>query len=251
MNRGAVRRLLMGRSGHDLVVSILLLGALLTPWSVAVPTLQWPRLFAWQSPPALVAIGALALVPIRHARRYAVPLIVVAGLALVGWGGWAAAQLLTPSFLSSGFPFLPIDLIGEGWYIGWLAFAVAVDALAVEASADERPARPWEVWPFALVPGMGLVRLRYFGRGRFWLLAVAFFVFLIKASAVNPSEFQYYGAYGGLPEPRPRAAVLIPFVLGVLTWLASLWDTHQKLRLEKIPDRSILRATKDGDSGAG
>ncbi|HXM51717.1 MAG TPA: hypothetical protein VN913_00430 [Candidatus Binatus sp.] len=226
---------------RDLLLGGLLLIGLLTPWSVAIPTLHWSRMFGWQSPLALVVTGAVVLTRIRSFRRYAIPAVTIAGLGLLAWPGWAGAQLLAPAFRASGFPFLPIDLLGEGWYISLLAFAIAVDGIAADASQDERAARPSEVWPFAIVPGAGLIRMHYFGRGRLWMAAAAFAVFLLQADAISPAEFQFYGALGSLPPPQPRGAALIPFALGVLVWLASLWDTRQKLLLEQAADESLER----------
>lgn len=225
---------------RDLLVGGLLLIGLLTPWSVAVPTLRWPQTFGWQSPLAFVVSGALITSRVRPLRRYAVPCLLIAGLGLAAWAGWVSAQFLTPAFRASGFRFLPIDLLGEGWYVTLLAFAVGVDGVATDASDDERPARRSDVWPFSIVTGEGLVRMHYLGRGRLWLAAFAFSVFLLQTSAIGPAEFQFYGTLGSLPPPRPRGAVLIPVVLGLLVWLASLRDTQQKLRLERT-DESAAR----------
>ncbi len=230
-----------GGSERDLLLGGLLLIALLTPWSVSVPTQRWPQTFGWQSPLPLLTIAVLVLARLRRSRRDSTLAIAMAGLGLAAWFGWVAAQVLTSTFRATGFPFLPLDLLGEGWYVGLLAFAVSVDGMATAASEDERPARPRDVWPFAVVPGMGLNRLHYPGRGRLWLVAAVFFTFLVQANAIGSEEFRYYGSLGGLPQPHPRGAVLIPLTLGILVLLASLWDTRQKLRLERTADESFVR----------
>lgn len=235
-----------GRSERELLIGGLLLTALLTPWSTAIPPVHWPQRFGWQSPLALVVVTALVIVRVPRLRRYRAPAIVVAGIGLVAWIAWVSAQLLTPTFRNTGFPFLPVDLLGEGWSIALLAFIVTVDGLAVEAS-DEQPARPGQVWAFALVPGMGLVRMAYTARGRLWLAAIAFAVFLLQANGIDWAEFQYYGSLGSLPEPRPRGAVLIPLALGATLWLASLWDTRRKLQLERIEAASHGRSFDQRD----
>ena len=232
-----------GRVDRSLLVGGLLLIGLLTPWSVAISSLHWPQTFGWQSPVALAITAALALTRVGPMRRYVVPAIVIAGLGLVAWAGWVSAQLLAPSVRATDFPFLPIDLLGEGWYVAVLAVAISVDGIASDASDDERPARPREVWPFAIVPGAGLVRMRYRGRGRLWMTAAAFSVFLLQANAILPAEFQFYGSFGGLPPPRPRGAALIPVALGLVVWLASLRDTQQKLRIEQDADARYATAT--------
>jgi hypothetical protein len=232
-----------GRVDRDLLLGGLLLIGLLTPWSVALPSVRWPQIFGWQSPAALVITAALIVTRVGRLRRYTIPAIVIAGLGLAAWFAWLSAQLLTPAFRASGFPFLPIDLLGAGWYAALLAFALGVDGVASDASGDDRPARPREVWPFAIVPGAGLVRLSYPARGRLWMVAAACSVFLLQANAIVPTEFQFYGSFGGLPPPRPRGAALIPVVVGLIIWLASLRDTQQKLRLEQNADTRYGAAT--------
>lgn len=237
-----------GRSERDFLTGGLLLIALLTPWSVSIPTLHWPQVFGWQSPPAVIAVIALLLVRIPRLRPIAWPAILLAALALLAWLGWVVAQLFTPAFRNSGFPFLPIDLIGEGWYIALAAFALTIDGMAVEAASDERPALSRHVWAYAIVPGLGLVRLQYPIRGRIWLLAFTFCVLLIQANAVSSSEFQYFGSFLGLPESRPRGAVFIPSVLALLAGLGSLWDTWSKLGLEKAAAQALVYPLRGRDS---
>jgi hypothetical protein len=239
-----------GRSERELLIGGLLLTALLTPWSIAIPPVHWAQRFGWQSPLALVVIAALVIARVHRLHRYSGLAVLVAGLGLTGWITWVSAQLFTPAFRTTGFPFVPIDLLGEGWSIALLAFVISVDGMAVEASGDDQPARPREVWSFAAIPGMGLVRLHYRGRGRLWLAAVAFSLFLVQANAIGWAEFQYYGSLGSLPEPRPRGAVLIPLVLGVLLWLASLWDTRRKLQLERTAEESFGRSFERRDPTA-
>jgi hypothetical protein len=239
-----------GRTERELLIGGLLLTALLTPWSTAIPPVHWPQRFGWQTPLALVIVAALVVVRVHRLRRRRSPAILVAGGGLLAWFAWVSFQLLTPAFRNTGFPFLPIDLLGEGWSITLLAFVITVDGMAMEGAADDQPARPREVWPFALVPGMGLVRMWYTARGRLWLVAAAFAVFLVQANGIDWAEFQYYGSLGSLPEPRPRGAVLIPLALGVAIWLASLWDTRRKLQLERTEAASLGRALERRDPTA-
>lgn len=231
-----------GRTERELLIGGLLLTALLTPWSTAIPPVHWPQRFGWQSPLALVIVAALVIIQVHRLRRYRLPAILIAGVGLLAWIAWVSAQLLTPAFRNTGFPFLPIDLLGEGWSIALLALVVTVDGMAIEAAADDHPAQPGEVWPLALIPGMGLVRMSYTARGRLWLAVAAFAFFLVQANGIDWAEFQYYASLGSLPEPRPRGAVLIPVVLGIALWLASLWDTRRKLQLEHDEAASLGRS---------
>ncbi len=239
-----------GRSERELLLGGLLLTALLTPWSTAIPPVHWPQRFGWQSPLALTIVAALVIAQVHRLRRFRVPAVLIASVGLLAWIAWVSAQLLTPAFRHTGFPFLPIDLLGEGWSIALLAFVVSVDGMAIDAAGDDQPARPAEVWPFSAIPGMGLVRMNYRARGRLWLAAAAFAVFLVQANAIDWAEFQYYGSLGSLPEPRPRGAVLIPLLLAVMVWLASLWDTRRKLQLERTEAESYDRSVERGDPTA-
>lgn len=229
-----------GRSERDVLVLGLLLVALLSPWTITIKPLEWHQTFGFESPITIAAIVGIALTRIQRLKTLRVVAIVIAGAALLTWIAWLTLQLQSPTFRNSGFPFLLIDLIGEGWFIGLLAFAIAVDGLAVESSSDERPARAKDIWPLAVVPGEGLVRMSYRGRGRLWLLAVGFFIFLVQASAVSADEFAFYGSLGSLPEPRPRLVAAIPVVLAILVFLGSVWDTWGKLQLEKNADDSFV-----------
>jgi hypothetical protein len=239
-----------GRSERELLIGGLLLTALLTPWSTAIAPVHWPQRFGWQTPLALIAVAGLVIVQVHRLRRYRLPAVLTAGLGLLAWIGWVSAQLLTPVFANTGFPFLPIDLLGEGWSIALLAFVISVDGMAIEARDDDQPARPRDVWPFAAVPGMGLVRMWYTGRGRLWLAAVAFAAFMVQATGIDWAEFQYYGSLGSLPEPRPRGAVLIPLALGIVLWVASLWDTRRKLQLERTEAASLGHSFEQRDPTA-
>jgi hypothetical protein len=229
------------RSERDLLGGGLLLIALLTPWTVAVPTLHWSEAFGWQTPPALLTIASMLLVYVRPWRRFSVAAVVLAALALVGWVGWLAFRAQTAPFAGTGFPFVPIDLLGDGWYFAALAFAVTVDGMAARASEGDEPALGREVWPFALVPGMGLRRLHYPLRARLWLVGMAAAVFLLQTTAVSGSEFQYYASLGSLPPTRPRTAVLIPMAIVLTVWLGSLIDTARGLRLEQMAEDSFRR----------
>jgi hypothetical protein len=231
-----------GRSERDLLAAGLLLISLLTPWTAAVPTLHWRQIFGWQLPVALLAIAAMAVTYIRPWRRFSVGLVVAAALLLIAWAAWVTFQVSTPTFARSGFPFLPIDLLGDGWYIALLALAVTVDGMAARGSSDPAAPRAAVVWCFALMPGMGVLRLHYPGRGRLWLFAAAFIVFLVQANAVAAEEFDYYASLGGLPPPRPRGAVLIPLALLLIVWLLSLLDTRKRLEWEALDDESTQKA---------
>src|ERR1700737_4848567 len=116
------------RSGHserDLLIGGLLLTALLTPWSTAISPVHWPQRFGWQSPLTVIIVAALVIARVHRLRRYRTPAVLTAGVGLLAWIAWISAQLLTPAFANTGFPFLPIDLLGEGWSIALLAFVVA------------------------------------------------------------------------------------------------------------------------------
>src|SRR2546430_7525789 len=115
---------------------------------------------------ALPHRGDLCCSPVGRWHRGALAAIIVAGLGLTAWAGWLSAQLLTPAARATGFPFLPIDLLGEGWYAALLAFAISVDGIASDASRVDRPALPREDSPFSSVPLAGTAVTPYPGPAR-------------------------------------------------------------------------------------
>jgi len=143
-----------GRTERELLIGGLLVTALLTPWSIAIPPVHWPERFGWQSPLSLAVVAALVVVRVHRLRRYRLAAIVIAGIGLIAWIAWVSAQLLTPTFRNTGFPFLPIDLLGEGWSIALLALVITVDGMAVErrtmmgrlARATSGPSRWSQEW---------------------------------------------------------------------------------------------------------
>src|SRR5256885_1896417 len=81
--------------------------------------------------------------------------------------------------------FTPVDVISTGWYAGLIGLLLAVDAFASRRAREATVAHGRDVWPLALLPGMGLVRLGFFGRGRLWLGAALLAAAFIGVSAVN------------------------------------------------------------------
>src|SRR2546423_6767708 len=171
---------LSGRSPRDIMIVGLAALSLLTPWTIAVDVANLHQVFGWTNPLAwLTALGLLTSVT-QNARPYHGWALVAAGVAFLGWIGWAGFVLTTPSFSKWPFSFTPVDLVSTGWYAGLIGWVIAVDAFAAPRAREPTLAQPKDVWPLALVPGMGLVRLGYAGRGRLWLRAAAL------AGGLNP-----------------------------------------------------------------
>jgi hypothetical protein len=238
---------LIGRAGpseRGLLTIGLLLVSVLTPWAVEVKPVHAPLIFGWSSPAADLFVLAMLLTLVTRRPGFRPVGLGLGAAALLGWALWLSAELTSPPFRSSGFPFIPTDLIGEGWYIALLALAIAVDGLAAHYADDDVPIRPATVWPFSLMPGVGLVRLNYRARGRLWLFFAAFLTFLTHAGAVAPEEFQYYGSLGSLPPAGPRTANAVPVLLLILLWIASGVDTWRKLREERETDPAMVPAAR-------
>src|SRR5256884_923171 len=161
---------LSGRSPRDIMIVGLAALSLLTPWTIAVDVANLHQIFGWTNPLAwLVALGLRTAVT-RSARPYHGLALVATGVALIGWVGWVAWLPTTPSFSEFPFTFVPVDLVSTGWYAGLIGWVIAVDAFAARRAREPALAQPKDVWPLSLVPGMGLVRLGYFRRGRVWLV---------------------------------------------------------------------------------
>jgi hypothetical protein len=177
----------------------------------------------------VLAIGLLLSV-MESARPYHGWALAASGLALLAWVGWASWLLTTPGFTSLHFSFTPVDLLSTGWFAGLVGFLLASDGYASRQSHDQVPGRPRDVWLFALVPGMGLVRLGFYARGRAWLGAAVLAVAFIAVSAVNDSEFSYWAHYNTMPPNRGRLDVVIGVIALGLVMLFSWIDTWRSLR---------------------
>jgi len=238
-----------GRTGREAAVLGLLAISLLMPWAVAIRVAGAAEIDGLANPVAWVIALAIGLPFLARRRRFMAPGLVIGALGLAGWLGWVAFQLTRPEFSGLGFPFLPIDRLAGGWYAALLAAIVVVDALATEDAHGDVAPTPANVWPFAIVPGLGLARLGLVARGRVWLLAAAFLVVLIQADAYAPQEFAFLGSSGNLPQPRSRLPAAVIFAILLVVYAASLWDTRQLLRRlrSQSPRLRILRGGSGRD----
>jgi hypothetical protein len=238
-----------GRTGQEAAVFGLLAISLLVPWSVAIALAHAASLPGWKNPVAWVVVAATGIPFLARRRRWLAPGLIVSGIALFGWLAWVALQLTRADFTGLAFPFLPIDLLGVGWYAALAAWVVVADAMATEAPIDDRAARPREVWPLAIVPGLGIVRLGLVARGRAWLIGAAFLTILVQGDAYDPQQFAFFGASGGLPEARSRLPATLAAGTLLILYVASLWDTRRTLRRlrEQAAKLRVLRggASKD------
>jgi hypothetical protein len=223
------------RRGLDLTLVVLLVTSLLTPWSSEIRVAHQPRTIGLTLPVAWLVAATIGAARLRIPRRYAGLALGAAAAGLAGWLAWVSWRLSTPDFRHLAFTFLPVDVLGYGWYLGLAAWALALYSLAVSAEDEPRPAT---LWSFALVPGMGLLRMGEIVRGRAWLVAVALIVVFLQLTGVQPEEFQYYADVSrSTPPDRSRLLALVLTSALVLTWAASILDT--------------LRAQRQLGAGAG
>jgi hypothetical protein len=235
-----------GRSPIDLMIVGLAGLSLLTPWTIEVARANLHQVFGWTNPLAWVVAIGLLLSVMQSARAYHGLALAAVGAALVAWVGWAAWLLTTPSFSKLPFTFMPVDLISTGWYAGLIGLVIATDAFASRRAREAKVANGRDIWPLALVPGMGLVRLGFFGRGRLWLGAALLAAAFIGVSAVNDSEFAYWAQFNEMPPDRGRLDVVIAAATVGLILLLSLLDTWRTLHrrvimgdwLSRVRDRS-------------
>ena len=231
---GAIALRLSGRSSRDIMIVGLAALSLLTPWTIEVAVGHLPRVFGWTNPLAWVVAVCLLLSVMQSARPYHGLALTAAGAALVAWVVWAGWLLTTPSFSKLPFSFMPVDLISTGWYAGLIGLVIAVDALASRGAREAKVAYARDVWPLAFVPGMGLVRLGFFGRGRVWLAAALLAAAFIGISAINDSEFAYWAQYNTVPPDRGRLDVVLAAAAFGIVLVASWYATWRALRRRVI-----------------
>ena len=240
---GAIALRLSRRSSRDIMIVGLAGLGLLTPWTIEIAVGNLPRVFGWTNPLAWVVAVCLLLSVMESARPYHGVALAVAGTALVAWVGWAGWLLSTPSFSKLQFSFMPVDVISTGWYGALIGWVIAVDAFASRRAREPKRAQARDIWPLALLPGEGLVRLGFGGRGRLWLAAATIAVAFIGVAAVNDSEFAFWAHYNIAPPDRGRLDVVIAAGALGLVLLGSWFDTWRALRRRVIMGDWLDRVT--------
>ena len=242
---------LSGRSSRDIMIVGLATLSVLTPWTIQIAVGNLPRVFGWTNPLAWVVAVSLVVTVMVTARPYHGRALLAAGLALAAWTGWATWLLTTPSFRTLHFHFAPVDLISTGWYAGVIGFIVAVDGFAAREAREPGAPQAKNVWPLALVPGMGLLRLGFAGRGRIWLAAALLALAFIGVSAVNDSEFTYWAHYNTTPPDRGRLDVVNGAAALALVYLGSWIDTWRSLRRMHAMSGWLARVTEPSRGRSG
>jgi hypothetical protein len=248
---GGIVLRLSRRSSRDIMIVGLAGLALLTPWTIEITFGHLPRVFGWTNPLAWVVAVGLLLSVTESARPYHGVALVVTGAALLAWVGWAGWLLTTPSFSKLPFTFMPVDVISTGWYAALIGWVVAVDGFATRRAREPKRAPARDVWLLALLPGEGLVRLGFGGRGRVWLAAATLAVAFIGVAAINDSEFAYWAQYNTLPPDRGRLDVVIAAGALGLVLVFSWLDTWRTLRRRAIMSDWLARVTTRSRGGAG
>ncbi len=248
---GGIALRLSGRSSRDIMIVGLALLAVLTPWTIEIALGQLPRVFGWTNPLTWVVFVGLTLSVMRSARAYHGVALTVTGAAVLAWVGWAAWILTTPNFSTLRFTFTPVDLISTGWYAALIGWVIAVDGFAARRAREPERAPARQVWLLALVPGAGLVRLGFAGRGRVWLAAATLAVAFIGIAAINDSEFSYWAQFNTLPPDRGRLDVVIAAGALGLVLLGSWLDTWRSLRRRVIMGDWLARVTARSRGGSG
>ncbi len=248
---GGIALRLSRRSSRDIMIVGLAGLALLTPWTIEIVLGHLPRVFGWTNPLAWVLAVGLLISVMESTRPYHGVALAVAGAALVAWVGWAGWLLTTPSFSKLPFTFMPVDVISTGWYAALIGWVIAVDAFASRRAREPKRAPSRDVWLLALVPGEGLVRLGFGGRGRIWLAAAALAVAFIGVAAINDSEFAYWAQYNTLPPDRGRLDVVIAAGALGLVLLGSWLDTGRALRRRVVMGDWLARVTARPGGGSG
>ena len=248
---GGIALRLSGRSSRDIMIVGLAVLAVLTPWTIEIALGHLPRAFGWTNPLAWVVFVGLLLSVMHSARPYHGIALAVTGAALVAWVGWAAWMVTTPGLSTLKFTFTPVDLISTGWYAALIGWVITVDAFASRRAREPERAPAREAWLLALVPGEGLVRLGFGGRGRIWMAAAILAVAFIGISAINDSEFAYWAQFNTVPPDRGRLDVVIAAGALALVLLGSWIDTWRTLRRRAMMGDWLARVTARSRGGSG
>ncbi len=239
--------------GRSLLVIAGSLTALAVPWQTQIPPAHLDRLFGWQTPAAWFCIAALitaALVRRPVVRGFA---LTVAATALAAWVAWLGHLLLTPEVTRLSFPFQVVDLLAVGWYLAAITFLVAAEGEAARRSAEDTGApRLSELVVWALLPGLGLVRLGRRAAGLAWLGAGGVLGFLLWVSAYGQDQFLYWSTFSYtvlLPPARSRGDVTALLWLLALLLVTSFLSTLWAARRERQPRPELASWTGLGQTG--
>jgi hypothetical protein len=217
---------------REMLVLALIVLSLAVPWRIEVRVAHAGAIFGWSSPAAWLTVLGLVPTLSRRLRRYRPRGLALAGAALAAWFAWITWLGVSPSFWALGFPFRPVDLLDNGWYLAVAAWATAADGAAARAAWLNEGLIPTpRLLAWALSPGAGLVRLDHRVEGRLWLLATAVAVFFLRGTGYSPAEFAYSASNAGqLPRASPRNDFTFFAVLLALVWLASIAATYRARR---------------------
>src|SRR5438309_521227 len=219
-------------SEREMLVLALLLLSLAVPWRPEIQVARAGAIFGWATPLAWLTVVGLVPTLTRRLGRFEGPGLALSGAALVAWFAWISWLPSSPAFQPLGFPFRPVDMLDYGWYLAVAAWAIAAEGAASRAAWEqEGPVSSRALLAWALVPGMGLVRLQHRGAGRLWLLGSAAAMFFLHGTGYTPAQFAYSASNAGqLPQPTPRGDFTVFAALVVVVWLASIGVTLRARR---------------------
>jgi len=192
------------RTLFDAVAISLAAISLAAEWTIGIPPARMPETFGYETLACWAAIAGLAAALVLEPRLAAFALVAVEAV-LVAWFGWATWVVTTPRFTSLGFPFLPTDVIGSGYYLAWAAVLAAGGAVTWELWRRRVPVGA-DLWLLTAVPGFGLVRLGRWASGLALTALVAGAFYLASSDSPDSTQFADYGRFGTVPPAYPRAA---------------------------------------------
>ena len=232
-------------SAPGLLVLACALGALASEWTISIPQAHFAEgfgfqnLFCW-----VVVISALGALVIED-HRGALALLLLGEATLLVWFGWAIWVVTSPPFARLPWPFVGIDVVGPGWYVGGLAVLIAAAALVARRISDR--SRGAELWLFAAIPGYGVTRLGRWGRGLIWTILFASALLLASYSSPDMSLFEQFRTYASLPPaPVTRFPTWILLWASVLIAALSVVDTA---RLQATVPRHLSLTASDSIKG--
>lgn len=225
------------RSAPALLVLFCVVLGLISPWTIAIPQAGFGQGFGFQNVFCWLAV-VCALGAILFAERGAgIALALVGEASLLAWFGWVMWVVTSPAFARFHWPFVGIDLLGSGWYLGALAILIAGGVVAQRLY--EREVVGLEVWLAAALPGYGLICLGRPGRGLIWTTLFGAAVLLASYSSPEMSIFEQFRNFGSLP-PAPPSRAPTWTLLGIACVGAAL-SVADTVRIA-LSDRTVPRA---------
>ncbi len=215
------------------VVGISAVLTLITQWVLHMPQAGLDTAFGFQLPVVWLIVISFAVVLVATNLTLGLAAVLAGEAVVIGWFVWATWLVTTSRFAVFDFPFMGIDLIGQGWFIAAIGL-MATGAIIARRFRDLQPKPGAEVWLLSLLPGIGLIRLDRTTRGAIYAGVVLLTILLASIdSQVALLFLPVAGTFEPPPPPNRALEWIFLSTAGVLAVLSVIDTVRAKEKLAR------------------